>query len=503
LILYIPIKNDTHNFSLSYRGGQLAPYYQSRQIEGQTLDELSADYLIVGSGAAGMAFLDVLLSHSDASAIVVDRHHAPGGHWNDAYPFVRLHQPSAYYGVCSQPLGSDKEDTDPLNAGMLERASAAELLAYYDGLMKGYLAGGRVTYLPMAEYHDGREVTMLLSDKAYKINVTKIIDTTFLQTKVPSTHAPLYEVGPGVTCITPNQLPDLKAKASNYTVIGAGKTGVDACLWLLANGVPADRIRWTMPRDGWYQNRANVQRGDVYFQATFGALACQMEAVAEAKDMEALLMQLEADQQLFRIDPNVTPSMYHGAIMSAGELEQLRSIHDVVRKGRIVSLSTDQIILKDGVIDTHADTIYIDCSATGLTKRPPVPVFSDDKVTVQMVKPIQPVFSAALIAFVETLDLSEVDKNALCGPVIVPDLPLDWLHVLSEGLANQARWNQNAQVRAWIVSTRLDTFGKMARSVSATDEAKRALLGRFSAKVGPALINAKRLLRQAALQGAS
>jgi hypothetical protein len=461
------------------------------------LDVLSADYLIVGSGAAGMAFLDVLLSHSNASAIVVDRHHAPGGHWNDAYPFVRLHQPSAYYGVCSQPLGGDKEDTDPLNAGMLERASAAELLAYYDGLMKGYVASGRVTYLPMAQYHGEGEVAMLLSEKSYKTSVTKIIDTTFLQTKVPSTHGPVYEVGPGVTCITPNQLPNVKAKASNYTVIGAGKTGVDACLWLLGNGVPADRIRWIMSRDGWYQNRANVQRGDVYFEATFGALACQMEAVAEANELHGLLIQLETDQQLFRIDPNVTPTMYHGAIMSAGELAQLRSIHDVVRKGRIVSISTDQIILKDGVIDTRLDTIYLDCSATGITKRAPMPVFSSNRVTVQMVKPIQPVFSAALIAFVETLDLSEDDKNDLCGPVVVPDLPVDWLNVLAEGLANQARWNQNSQVRAWIGSTRLDTFGKMARAVSATDEAKRALLGRFSAKVGPALINAQRLLRDA------
>ncbi len=26
----------------------------------------------------------------------------PGGHWTRAYPFVRLHQPSAYYGVNSR-----------------------------------------------------------------------------------------------------------------------------------------------------------------------------------------------------------------------------------------------------------------------------------------------------------------------------------------------------------------------------------------------------------------
>lgn len=64
-----------------------------------------ADYLVVGTGAVGMAFVDTLLDESDANVIMVDNHHAPGGHWNDAYPFVRLHQPSHFYGVASTRPG--------------------------------------------------------------------------------------------------------------------------------------------------------------------------------------------------------------------------------------------------------------------------------------------------------------------------------------------------------------------------------------------------------------
>lgn len=56
---------------------------------------LEADYLVVGAGAMGMAFTDTLVTESDAQVVIVDRGHAPGGHWNRAYPFVRLHQPSA------------------------------------------------------------------------------------------------------------------------------------------------------------------------------------------------------------------------------------------------------------------------------------------------------------------------------------------------------------------------------------------------------------------------
>ena len=51
------------------------------------------DYLVVGAGAMGMAFVDTLLSETDKTVALVDAGHQPGGHWTAAYPFVRLHQP--------------------------------------------------------------------------------------------------------------------------------------------------------------------------------------------------------------------------------------------------------------------------------------------------------------------------------------------------------------------------------------------------------------------------
>lgn len=66
------------------------------------------DYLIVGAGAMGMAFADTLVAETDATVALVDRYGRPGGHWTVAYPYARLHQPSAYYGVNSRELGSAK-----------------------------------------------------------------------------------------------------------------------------------------------------------------------------------------------------------------------------------------------------------------------------------------------------------------------------------------------------------------------------------------------------------
>src|SRR6187397_1622301 len=96
----------------------------------------ATDYLVVGAGAAGMAFTDALLTHSDATVTIVDRRHAPGGHWIDAYPFVRLHQPSAFYGVASVPLGKDEVDRAGLNAGFYELAGVDELRAYFAQVME-------------------------------------------------------------------------------------------------------------------------------------------------------------------------------------------------------------------------------------------------------------------------------------------------------------------------------------------------------------------------------
>ena len=61
--------------------------------------DYETDYLVIGSGATAMAFVDMMLTQTDATFLMVDRRPKVGGHWNDAYPFVRLHQPSGFYGV--------------------------------------------------------------------------------------------------------------------------------------------------------------------------------------------------------------------------------------------------------------------------------------------------------------------------------------------------------------------------------------------------------------------
>src|SRR6187402_3291653 len=113
---------------------------------------LEADYLVVGAGAAGMAFTDALIDHADVSVVVVDRRHGAGGHWLDAYPFVRLHQASSFYGVASTLLGGGGIQQAGPEEGLPERATAPELCAYYGQVMQRMLQSGKVTFYPNCEH---------------------------------------------------------------------------------------------------------------------------------------------------------------------------------------------------------------------------------------------------------------------------------------------------------------------------------------------------------------
>ena len=97
---------------------------------------------------------DTLLDETKADMVIVDRHAKPGGHWNVAYPFVRLHQPSSFFGVASRELSRFEKDKVGLNKGLYDLASGAEVSSYFDDVMQQTLttAGGRVRYFPMSDY---------------------------------------------------------------------------------------------------------------------------------------------------------------------------------------------------------------------------------------------------------------------------------------------------------------------------------------------------------------
>ncbi len=456
---------------------------------------ITADYLIMGAGAAGMAFADSVLTETEATLVIVDRRDRPGGHWNDAYPFVRLHQPASYYGVNSASLGSGTIDQIGLNAGFYTLATGPEVVSHYDLTMRQrFLPSGRVRYLPMSDVGDDRIVTSLLSGERSAIQAHQFVDATYSRMRIPSTTPPAYTIAPEAACLPPNDLPRAAPAYDNFVVVGAGKTGMDACIWLLDNGADPDRIRWIVPRDSWILSRGNFQPGEDFFATICKSIADQAEAVVMADSVDDVFARLEAAGELQRLDPNVTPEAYHCAILSDGEMAELRRIEGVIRLGRVAAINADEICLEEGTVSTGPSTLHIDCSAAGIPSHPANAVFADDRITLQWVRTCQPAISAALIGFVESRFTDAEAKNRICTPVAPPTVPLDWLRMYRIELANRKCWAEHPEINDWMAASRLDIFTGTARSRLGIDVEATAHLGRYLTYVEQAADKIERLL---------
>ena len=464
------------------------------------LREIEADYLVVGAGAMGMAFTDTLVSETEASVVVVDRGPAPGGHWTAAYPFVRLHQPSAFYGVNSRKLGSDVIDAVGFNRGLYELATGGEVCAYFDQVMQQQLLpSGRVTYFPMSEYHgDGRFST--LGGEQYTVTARRaVVDATYMHTVVPSMRPPEYAVAPEVDCVPPNDLPRRAVGRSRYVIVGAGKTGMDACLWLLCHGVSPDRLTWIMPRDAWLLDRTHLQPGPS-FAGSGAAIAGRIKAMTQATSVPDLFDRLEDAGALLRLDPAVRPAMYRCATVTHAELDELRRITDVVRMGHLKAIEPDKMLLEGGETGTDASTLFIDCTADGAERRSGTAVFDADRITLQSVRGCQQVFSAAFIAHIEATRPDETTKNELCTPVPHPDSDLDWLRLAIADNRNQMRWLQDPELTGWLSASRLDVVGQLSGPMPAKPRVRERALGLVRAAIAAATENAEKLFLREQLE---
>ena len=450
--------------------------------------ELATDYLIVGSGAVGMAFADVIISETDKNVVIVDRFAKPGGHWNSAYPFVTLHQPSQFYGVSSRELSKGRIDEVGLNRGLSDLASGAEVSAYYDDVMRHtLLPTGQVRYFPMCDYRGDGNFEHKLSGEHFHVTPHMTVDCTYLNTTVPSTHTPNFEVGVGVQFMPLNDLPKLEHARAGYVVVGGGKTGIDAVLWLIDVGVDPDQITWIVSRDAWLLNRKNAQPGLEFFENTIGAQANQFEAIASSTSVADMFDRLEACGYFLRLDTAVRPTMFHAATISELELAELQRVKNIVRMGRVQTISTNEIVLDRGTVPTTAEHLFIDCSASAISNLEPKPVFEDGLITPQTVRSYQPAFSAAFIAHIDATRETVEEKNHFCQVVPLPNADLDYLKLTSKFMINQFNWGQDPEIKGWLLANRLDGFSQTIAAVPKDDEAKIAILRKLGDNAFPAV----------------
>ncbi|HET9977008.1 MAG TPA: FAD/NAD(P)-binding protein [Burkholderiaceae bacterium] len=467
------------------------------------MNTIDTDYLVIGSGTAGLAFTDTLIDEDkDAHVTIVDRHGRPGGHWNDAYSFVALHQPSAFYGVNSMELGSRRTDTVGLNKGLYELASGPEISAYFDRVMNHrLLASGRVAYHPMCNGLGDGVFESILSGARTQVRVRrKTVDAAYAGPAVPSTHRPRFELADGVRLVPPNALPGLwhgQRPPRRFVILGAGKTAMDACVWLVTAGADPDAIEWVVPRDAWLINRITTQPAMEFFNEAIGGQADQMQAFAEATSIDDLFLRLEACGAVLRIHRDRMPTMFHLATIAPGEVEVLRRIRHVIRLGRVQRIARDHLQLEHGRVAMAADattTLFVDCTASAVEPRPLQPVFQGNTIVLQMVRLPQPAFSAALTAYVEAHYDGDEAKNRLCTPVPFPHTLAEYPRAVMVNMRNHHQWAQDKVLRQWIRDSRLDGFGRLVTGIDPADTDKLAIVARLKAQSSAALANLPRLI---------
>lgn len=454
--------------------------------------EIQTDYLVVGAGASGMAFTDEVVTRSDAEVVLVDGQHQPGGHWLHAYPFVRLHQPSAYYGVSSRRLGNDRIDQDGPNAGFYERATAPEICAYFRQVLdENLVPSGRVRFEGMTDYRgedaDGHHLVSRLTGTETVVKVRrKFVDATYVQSEIPARHAPSFEIGAGVRVIPPNDLVELHEPANRYTVIGAGKTAMDTCGWLLDAGVDPDHIRWIRTRESWLFDRAATQPLELV-ASSMRLQACWVAAAARAEDGGSFAHLLEDDGIFVRIDTTIEPGIWRGATISRREVEALRSIERVVRLGKVLAISSDRVLFEQGESQSSPNDVYVDCTAAGTPPWQSRPVFEPGRITLLYVTVGMVPFSAATVGAVETSGADEAEKNALCPPLGWTGEAADLLRIVFNGLVGQTARFADPDLRRWMMRCRLNPVA--AASSRRDDPEVAGAFAAMTANLGAALEN--------------
>ncbi len=460
------------------------------------MGEIETDYLVVGTGAAGMAFTDSLIAHSDARVVLVDRRHAPGGHWNDAYAFCRLHQPSAFYGVDSLPLGRDTIDTVGLNRGGYERATAPEVAGYFHKVLdEVLLPTGRVRHLPMSEYvGDGRVASRVTGEETL-VRATSVVDATFMEGFIPATSPAPFEIAPEAVCVPVGALPHLERPGAGYVIIGAGKTAMDTVIWLLEQGTDPDLITWIKPRDAWLTNRAFWEPLTMASSLVQGA-SHWVEAGAQAATLDDFMTGLEERGALLRVDQDVWPEMAKLPTINELELAELRRITRVVRKGHVRRIGRDEIELEQGSVPTSPDQVHVHCAAPGIPSRSAREVFEPGRMTVQPLRWNMPCFSAAVTGYVEASrgdDLAA--KNHLCPPQTYPNRPAEVAKMLLSSLRTDQRWASEPDVEDFSYRSRLNPAGGWKDQLDRPEVV--SAIQRFAQNVGGAVSNLRGLSEQA------
>ena len=210
-----------------------------------------------------------------------------------------------------------------------------------------------------------------------------------------------------------------------------------------------------------------------------------MEAATEVETPDELFLRLEDKGIMLRIDTSVTPTMAKTPTLAQWELDALRSIENVVRKGHIRSVNPGRLSLTESDVLIAKDAVIVHCAASGLQYQPLVPIWQPEAITLQPVRTGFPCFGAALIGYIEATRDSDDEKNRVCPPSPYSNTPADWARMQVLGGRASAAFSKEPDIAAWAMATYLNP-GRIPAD-RARDADVVEVLARFKKHVGPGL----------------
>ena len=152
---------------------------------------------------------------------------------------------------------------------------------------------------------------------------------------------------------------------------------------------------------------------------------------------------------MLRIDRAVTPTMAKAPTLATWELDQLRTLENVVRRGHLGAVERGRLVFGDGSVDIAKDAVVVHCAADGLKYPPLVPVWRPDEITLQPIRAGFPCFGAAVVGYVEATRDDDAEKNRLCPPTPYGNSMADWARMNVLGARAAKSFSSEPDIAEW------------------------------------------------------
>jgi hypothetical protein len=152
---------------------------------------------------------------------------------------------------------------------------------------------------------------------------------------------------------------------------------------------------------------------------------------------------------MLRVDRTVTATMAKTPTLAAWELDQLRTIENVVRRGHIETVDRGKLTFADGSVEVADDALVVHCAADGLKYPPLVPVWRPESITLQAIRAGFPCFGAAVVGYVEATRNDDAEKNRLCPPSPYGNSMAEWARMNVLGTRAVMSFSTEPDIKEW------------------------------------------------------